>query len=147
MIYSMPLLSINVLIVGLFDASSAVQVRATPQMWTPINGSILKQITFSPLSRQLWEKNNSSPSLAYSFDIPSREHCEGYCLNSCQTTSGEGKSGETFVLDFFVYLSQYDYIQTSSLFNVSYYYKCQNLLNNTNEIVTCEKYSLCDVFM
>lgn len=145
MIYSMLLLSINVVTVGLFEASCTLQVHATPQMRTPIDRAALKRITFSPLSRQLWEKNpcnvasilnNSCPVTAYSFDIPSREHCEGYCLGSCQTLTGEGKSGKTFVLDFFSFIlaSTIIYIQTTSLFSVSYFYKCQNLLNNTNGI-------------
>ena len=150
-IYSTLLLSTYVVTVGLFEASCTVQVHATPQ--TPIDSAVIKRITFSSVSRQLWEMNrcsvasilnNSSPSSAYSFDIPSREHCEVYRLGSCQTTTGEGKPGETFVLNVFSFISV-SAIQTSSLFSVSYYYKCQNLLNNANEISTREKFSFCDV--
>ena len=110
-VYSMILLSILVVTVGLLETPDALQVHhATPQMWTPSVCTVLNRITFSQLSRRLWEKNqcsvvpilnDSDPSPMNKVDVP-LENCNSYCLGSCQTATREGKLNETFTPDFFV---------------------------------------------
>lgn len=136
MIFLMLLLSICVVNCGLFETLDALQVHASPLMWTASDSAILNRVTLFPLSQQLWEKNpcivvpifnESSPSPAYSFDVP-LDHSRDYCLGS-QTVTGEGEpneTNETLILDFFAFILV-STIQTSNLFSVSNYSKCQNL--------------------